>query len=219
MGWLLEQQFHRWIGQDTGLQAGDTANFLECVASRHRRPALRLKPTREEPLNSILELATGTGLQLPAYYRPTSERFPGVDGLILRPNTVVLIQVTVSSAHALKKEHLALLYNNLPVSIRDKPWTFVWVVPDREVGEALAKRRFNARGAWPMIVFYWCLFPFDISLSFLIRLAGEGADTCHQEGASKGLTLDIGSEIEEDEKNIQNWEEGEDEAIAGVSGA
>ena len=40
-----------------------------------------------------------------------------------------------------------------------------------------------------------------------------GADICHQEGASKGLTLDIGSEIEEDEENIQNWEGDEDEDI------
>ena len=83
-----------------------------------------------------------------------------MDGLILAPDAVVLMQVTVSSRHALKKDHIIPLYNNLPVSIRHKLWKFVWVVPDRGVGEALAKRKFNVSGAWPTIEFYWCLFPF-----------------------------------------------------------
>ena len=123
------------------MQAGNTADFLECVTSRPGLPALRRKPTREEPLNNLLELATATGLQLPTLYRPTSERIPGVDGLILTPDAVVSIQVTVFSVHALKKDHPIPLYNNLPVSIRDKRWKFVWVVPGHEVGEALAERR------------------------------------------------------------------------------
>jgi len=185
MGWLLEKQFHKWIGLDAHSKASDAANFLECTSRlrRNRLPALRLKPTREEPFNCVEELATAQHLPLPIYYRPTSERFAGVDGLILTDDAVVLIQVTVSSAHALKTKHLVPLYNNLPTSIRNKPWKFVWVVPEREVGEALANRKFDVHGDWPTIGFYWCLFPFDTG-----------------EGASESLRLDItGTEIKEDE--------------------
>jgi hypothetical protein len=42
-----------------------------------------------------------------------------------------------SPAHALKKEHLVPLYNNLPASVQDRPWKFVWVVPERDIGEVL----------------------------------------------------------------------------------
>jgi hypothetical protein len=180
MGWLLAQQFHKWIGLDAHSQARDAADFLEC-ACRPQRPrllALYLKPTREESLNGIDELATAESLPLPIYYRPTSERIAGVDGLIITADAVVLIRVTVSSAHALKREHLVPLYNNLPASIRKKPWNFVWVVPERDVGEALAKRKFNVDGDWPKIGFYWCLFPFDTGVSFWIRLSDAGTDVC-----------------------------------------
>ena len=93
---------------------------------------------------------------LPVYYRPMSERFAGVDGLILTINEVILIPVNVSSAHALKREHLDPLYQNLPVNIRSKSWKFVWVVPEDETGEALIKRKFDVKGDWPDIGFYWC---------------------------------------------------------------
>ena len=168
MGWLLEQQFHRWIGLDADSQAHDAAAILECTPrpQRKRLPMLYLKPTREEPLNGIQELATASGLPLPIYYRPTSERFAGVDGLIVTDDAVILIQATVSSTHALKKKHLVPLYDNLPDRIRRRPWKFVWVVPERDVGEALTKRKFNVLGVWPKIEFYWCLFPFDTRVSF-----------------------------------------------------
>ena len=169
MGWLLEQQFHRWIGLDALSQARGSANSLECK-TKGRFRSISLKPTREEPLNSVEELVNARRSLLPIYYRPTSERFAGVDGLILTPDEVILIQVTVSSAHALKKEHLDPLYQNLPVNIRSKPWKFVWVVPEDEIGEALIKRRFDVKGEWPDIRFYWCRFPFDTKVSFWIRL-------------------------------------------------
>ena len=168
MGWLLEQQFHRWIGLDASSQAPDEADFLNCVPSQNRLPALRLQPVGEERLNDTQELVNATSLSLPIYYPSTSERFPGVDGLILTFDAVVLIQVTVSTTHALKKEHIVPLYDNLPASIRGKPWKFVWVVPERGVGEMLAKRRFDVGGVWPTIRFYWCRFPFDTKVGFRI---------------------------------------------------
>ena len=176
MGWLLEQQFHRWIGLDTSLQAPAKATFLKCVPSQNGLPALRLQPVREEQLNNVQELVNAESLLLPIYYRTTSEHLPGVDGLILTFDAVVLIQVTVSSAHALKKEYLVPLYNNLPASIRDRLWKFVWIVPERDIGEALAQRRFNISRDWPTISFYWCRLPFDTKASFWIRLSNVGTD-------------------------------------------
>ena len=146
VGWLLEQQFHRWIGLDARSQAHD---YLECKAPKGRRnplPPLHLKPAREEPLNRVEELATAERLSLPIYYRPTSERFPGVDGLILTSDGIVLIQVTVSSGHKLKREHLVPLYQNLPPGIRNTPWKFVWVVPEDDIGEVLVNRKFDVLG-------------------------------------------------------------------------
>jgi len=170
MGWLLEQQFHKWIGLDAHSQARDATYFLECTSrlQRNRFPALCLIPTPEEPLNHAEELATAERLPLPIYYRLTSELFSGVDGLILTADAVILIQVTVSATHALKKDHLVPLYDNLPASIRSKPWKFVWVVPERDVGEALVKQKFNVQGDWSVIGFYWCLFPFNTEVSFWI---------------------------------------------------
>jgi hypothetical protein len=158
----------------------DAADFLECVASRRTAslPALRLKPTREEPLNSIEELATAEDLQLPIYYRPTSERFPGVDGLILTADAVVLIQVTVSSAHALKREHLVPLYNNLPAAFAISHGSSCGWYLNAMLARRLRKRKFNVDGDWPKIGFYWCLFPFDTGVSFWIRLSDAGADVC-----------------------------------------
>ena len=170
MGWLLEQQFHRWIGLDAVSQARD---YLECKAPKRRRnqlPPLHLKPAREEPLNGVEELATAERLSLPIYYRPASERFAGVDGLILTSDGIVLIQVTVSSKHKLKKEHLPPLYQNLPPGIRSRPWKFVWVVPEDDIGEVLVSRKFDLLGPWPQIEFYWCRFPFDTRVSFWIQL-------------------------------------------------
>jgi len=170
MGWLLEQQFHKWIGLDAHSQAREVTDFLECTSrlQQNRLPALCLKSTREERLNHVGQLATADRFPLPVYYRPTSERFAGVDGLIITADAVVLIQVTVSTTHALKKEHIVPLYDNLPASIRGKPWKFVWVVPERGVGEMLAKRRFDVGGVWPTIRFYWCRFPFDTKVGFRI---------------------------------------------------
>jgi len=165
MGWLLEQQFHRWIGLDAHSQAGGSADFLECKPKGRFR-SMRLKPTREEPLNRVEDLANARLSLLPTYYRPMSERFAGVHGLILTTNDVILIQVTVSSTHALKKEHLGPLYQNLPVRIRSKSWKFVWVVPEDEIGKALFDRKFDIKGDWPAIRFYWCRFPFDTKVSF-----------------------------------------------------
>ena len=122
-----------------------------------------------------------------------------MDGLILTDDAVVLIRVTASFAHALKREHLVPLYNNLPVSIRNKPWKFVWVVPERDVGEALAKRKFSVHGDWPEIGFYWCLFPFNTGVSFWIRLSDAGADVC---ATREGLRL-TGTEIEEEEESTR----------------
>jgi len=180
MGWLLEQQFHKWIGL-AHLQDQDAASSLRCNlgSQRPRPPVFWLQPTTEEPLNSVEELATAADLPLPIYYRPTSERFAGVDGLILVADAVVLIQVTVSVTHALKREHLVPLYNNLPIRIRNRPWRFVWVVPERDVGEALIKRTFNVDGGQPdipKIGFYWCVFPFDTRVSFWIRLSDASVD-------------------------------------------
>jgi hypothetical protein len=173
MGWLLEQQFHRWMGLDPPSQTHGSADFLKCETSqpkRNKRPlAFLLKPTTETPLNEVTELANVEDSSLPIYCRPTSERFAGVDGLILASDAVVLIQVTVSSAHALKKEHLVPLYENLPASIRDRPWKFVWVVPESSIGKVLAKRKFDVRGDWPKVEFYWCRFPFDTRVSLRIR--------------------------------------------------
>ena len=180
------------------------------MPSHNRLSALRLQPVREEPLNDIQELVNATSISLPIYYRPTSECFAGVDGLILMSDAVVLIQVTVSSTHALKKERLVLLYENLPVSIRKRPWKFVWVVPECDVGEVLAKRRFDVGGDWPTIQFYWCRFPFDTTVSSRIQLSAAGADVCHQEGASKDLKLDITRPvIEVDEQIIETCEGGD----------
>ena len=151
------------------------------MPSHNRLSALCLQPVREEPLNDIQELVNATSISLPIYYRPTSECFAGVDGLILMSDAVVLIQVTVSSTHALKKEHLVSLYENLPVSIRKRPWKFVWVVPECDVGEALAERRFDVGGDWPKIQFYWCRFPFDTKVSFRIQLSDAGRSRPHYE--------------------------------------
>ena len=172
MGRLLEQQFHKWIGLDTHLQVHDAGDSLYCASrpQRNRLPALCLRPTREEPLNNVGGLADAGRLPLPIYYTPASERFAGVDGLILTADVVILIQVTVSSAHALKREHLVPLYDNLPASIRNKPWKFVWVVPERDIGEVLVTRKFDVDGDWPKIGFYWCLFPFYTRVSLWIQL-------------------------------------------------
>jgi len=180
MGWLLEQQFHKWI-RLTHSQGRTAADSLDCAPrpQQGRVPALCLTPTIEEPLNRVDELASAARLHLPIYYHPTSERFPGVDGLIVTADAVVLIQITVSVTHALKREHLVPLYNHLPSTIRDKPWRFVWVVPENDVGEVLVKRRFNVDGGQPKIPkieFYWCRFPFDTSVSFWIQLSYAGAD-------------------------------------------
>ena len=94
--------------------------FLKCVPSQNGLPALRLQPVREKQLNDIQELVNAKSLSPPIYYSLASERFLGVDGLILTFDAVVLIKVTVSSAHALKKEHLAPLHDNLPASIRNR---------------------------------------------------------------------------------------------------
>ena len=173
---LLEQQFHKWVGLDTDAPVPGAEKFLKCVSPS--LPVLRLKPTREAPLDNVEDLAVIEDSHLPIYYRPTSERIPGVDGLILTANAVVLLQVTVSPAHALKKEHLVPLYSHLPPSIRGKPWKFVWVVPERDVGEALRKRKFDVNGDWGKIEFYWCLFRFDTKVSFWIRLSNVGSDVC-----------------------------------------
>ena len=93
-----------------------------------------------------------------------------MDGLILTTNGVILLQVTVSSAHELKKAHLGPLYKNISISISSKSWKFVWVVPEDEIGEALINRNFDVKGDWPDIRFYWCRFPFDTTVSFWIRL-------------------------------------------------
>ena len=55
MGWLLAQQFHKWIGLDAHLQVRDAADFLVCTSrpQQNRLPALCLRPTREELLNGI----------------------------------------------------------------------------------------------------------------------------------------------------------------------
>lgn len=171
MGALLKQQFHRWIGLAAELPSPGPNDFRECMPRAQKKtvPVLRLRPTRKEPLNDITDLARAESLTPPIYYSPTSELFESVDGLILTTDTVILIQVTVSWRHALKKQCLVELYNHLPVSIRSKSWKFVWVVPEDDVGKRLVGRKFDVSGDWHHIEFYWCRFPFDTSVSFRIR--------------------------------------------------
>ena len=214
IGRLLEQQFHKWVGLDADAHAPGAKEILTCVSPS--LPALHLTPTREVPLDTIEDLAATKDSDLPVYYRPTSERSLGVDGFILTADAVVLIQVTVSPAHALKREHLVLLYDNLPTSIRDKPWKFVWVVPERDVGEALRKRKFNVDGNWSKIGFYWCLFRFDTEVSFGSNSQMWALMSVPQEGASKDLRLDIAETgVEEDEHHIEMWEADEENLDEG----
>ena len=114
MGWLREQQFHRWIGLDALYQARDR-DYLECMAPKRRQnqpPPLHLKPAREELLNGVEELATTECLSLPIYYRPTLERFTGVDGLILTSDGIVLIQVTLSLCTRISRSVFAIDHGN-----------------------------------------------------------------------------------------------------------
>ena len=76
-----------------------------------------MTPTREEPLDNVEHCAALiiTGL-LPS----NIGTLPRVDVIILTSHAVILIQVTVSSVHVLKREHVVPLYANIPANIRNK---------------------------------------------------------------------------------------------------
>ena len=81
-----------------------------------------------------------------------------MDG-ILTSHAVILIQLTVSSAHALKREHLVPLYANILASVRNKTWKFVWVVPESGIGEAFVRQTFDGGEISPDTIF---LEPFPV---------------------------------------------------------
>lgn len=67
------------------------------------------------------------------------------------------LNVTVPLAHAWKREHLVLMYENILANICNRPGKFVWLISRRDTGEVLAERKFNHRGDWFEIEFYWRL--------------------------------------------------------------
>ena len=95
---------------------------LSCAGAEARFPELQLPSCPMDPkfFSKPEELANISEPDHPKCLIPTSRNFPTLDAVVLTSDSIITVQITISSRHGAKRKGFGLIYNNLPLALTQR---------------------------------------------------------------------------------------------------